>query len=833
MDEIEIKSHPLWMSPMASGSPQADVCVGTPPWMAEGRPQSKNQKAIIMAPSKHQNLMYLSDHYASLLQRTLLVNKDPYVGKGIHARIIKSGLHLGVFLMNNLMNLYAKTGFLDDASKLFDEMPLRNPSSWNTIISAYAKQGKIDHARQVFVEMPEPDSVSWTAMMVGYNQMGRFENAIKMFVDMISSKVIPTQYTFTIVLASCAAMKSLEIGKKLHSFVVKVGLGSYTSVANSLLNMYAKSGDLVMAETVFGRMKLKSTSSWNTLIAIHMQRKRFDLALAQFEQMNDRDIVTWNSMISGYNQHGFDIEARNMFANMLKNQSLKPDRYTLASVLSACANLDDLNSGKQIHGHVIRTEFDLSGAVGNALISMYSKLGNVKIAQKIVKQNRVSNRNIIAFTSLLDGYLKQGDMKSAREIFDSLNDCDVVAWTAMIVGYMQNGFNDKAIDLFRLMIERGPEPNSYTLAAILSVSSSLASLDYGKQIHAKAVKSEVSQSVSVSNALINMYAKSGNITNARCVFESISWLKDTVSWTSMVISLAQHGHGEESLELFEKMLDLGINPDHITYVGVISACTHMGLVEKGRWYFELMQEKHGIEPTASHYACMIDLLGRAGKLQDAWDVIQSMPFEPDVIAWGSLLASSSVHKNMELAEVAAERLLLIEPDNSGAYSALANVYSACGNWEDAAEIRKSMRFRKVKKDQGFSWVQIRDRVHVFGAEDVVHPEREEIYRTMAEIWKEIKKLGFIPKTEVVLHDLDDEVKEQILMHHSEKLAIAYALMKAPKNGTLRIMKNLRVCKDCHSAIKFISKLVGREIVVRDATRFHHFKDGVCSCRDYW
>ncbi|XP_042755551.1 pentatricopeptide repeat-containing protein At2g22070 [Lactuca sativa] len=784
-----------------------------------------------MGTFRHQ----LSDHYASLIQRTL-VNKDPCAGKAIHASIIKSGIHVGVFLTNNLMNLYAKTGFLVDARRLFDEMPVRNASSWNTIISANAKQGRVDYARRLFDEMPEPDSVSWTAMMVGYNQMGRFETAVRMLVDMISSKVMPTQYTFTIVLASCAAMNRLDIGKKVHSFIVKVGLSNYTSVANSLLNMYAKSGDLLTAESIFGKMKSKSTSSWNTMISMHMQCRRFDLALAQFDQMSNRDIVTWNSMISGYNQHGFDSESLHMFSNMLKikNPTLKPDKYTLASVLSASTNISSLKLGKQIHGHIIRIEFDLSGAVGNALISMYSKLGDIKTAQKIVEKYKTSNENnIIAFTSLLDGYIKKGEMGPARKIFDSLTDPDVVAWTAMIVGYMQNGFNNEAIDLFRSMIKSGPQPNSYTLAAILSVSSSLASLNHGKQIHAKAIKTEVALSVSVSNALINMYAKSGSIGNAKRVFEMISGLKDNISWTSMVISLAQHGHGEESLKLFEKMLDFDIKPDHITYVGVISACTHMGLVEKGRGYFKMMQERHGIEPTHSHYACMVDLLGRAGKLLEAYDVIKNMPIEPDVIAWGSLLSSSFVHKNMDLAKIAAERVLLMDPDNSGAYSALANVYSVHGEWEESAKIRRSMKFKKVKKDQGLSWVQIRDQVHVFGAEDGVHPERDGIYEMMGEIWKGIKKLGFVPKTEVVLHDLDEEVKEEILMHHSEKLAIAFALMKTPKNSSLTIMKNLRVCKDCHSAIKFISKLVGREIIVRDATRFHHFKDGACSCNDYW
>ncbi|KAM7513669.1 hypothetical protein LguiA_003252 [Lonicera macranthoides] len=785
-----------------------------------------------MSNSTPKSLTCPSEIYASLLQRSLKHN-DPFAGKLIHARIIKSGLHLGVFLMNNLINIYAKTGFLKEAHQVFDEMPIKNSSSWNTVLSAYAKQGHINAARRVFEEMPEPDAVTWTAMIVGYNQMSHFDIAIQKFLEMISFKVLPTQYTMTNILASCAAVKALDIGRKVHSFVVKLGLGTYITVANSLLNMYTKSGDQVTAKIVFDRMRLKSTSSWNAMISLHIQSGRFDLALAQFELMTERDIVSWNSMISGYNQHGFDVEALNMFTKMLKGSLLKPDKYTLASVLSACANLEDLTLGKQIHGHIIRTAFDTSGPVGNALISMYSKSGGIETCQKILERKETSNLNMIAFTALLDGYIKLGDINPARKVFDSLRDRDVVVWTAMIVGYVQNGFNDDAIELFRSMVREGPEPNSYTMAAMLSVSSSLASLGHGKQIHTQAIRSGQASSVSVSNALINMYAKAGSIIGARHVFNSIHMNRDTVSWTSMIIALAQHGIGGEAIKLFEHMLALNIKPDHITYVGVLSACTHMGLVEQGRSYYKLMKDLHGIEPTPSHYACMIDLFGRAGMLQEAQDFIENMPLEPDVIAWGSLLASCKVHKNVELAKVAAERLLLIEPDNSGAYSALANVYSACAKWEDAARIRKSMKDRQVKKEQGFSWVQIRNEVHVFGAEDGLHPQREAIYMMMEKIWKEIKKMGFIPETEAVLHDLDEEVKEQILRHHSEKLAIAFGLMNTPENTTLRIMKNLRVCNDCHTAIKFISKLVGREIVVRDATRFHHFQGGSCSCRNYW
>ncbi|GAB2260136.1 hypothetical protein Droror1_Dr00010991 [Drosera rotundifolia] len=383
------------------------------------------------------------------------------------------------------------------------------------------------------------------------------------------------------------------------------------------------------------------------------------------------------------------------------------------------------------------------------------------------------------------------------------------------------------------MIREGPKPNSYTLAAILCASSNLASLDHGRQIHAIAVRSRVASQVSVSNALITMYSKAGTVAHAKSVFKLVNRHKDTVSWTSMILALAQHGLGEEAIELFEKMLDFGIKPDHVSYVGVLCACIHAGLVEKGRSYYAMMQNVHKIEPTPSHYACMVDLFGRAGLLQEAQDFIETMPIEPDVIAWGSLLASCKVHKNADLAKVAAEQLLVLDPDNSGAFSALANVYSACSRWTEAALIRKSMKEKGVKKEQGLSWLQFKNQVHVFGADDALHPQRDAIYKKIDNLWEEIKKMGFVPDTSAVLHDLDEEVKEQLLRHHSEKLAIAFGLLSTPDNTTLRIMKNLRVCSDCHMAIKFISKLVGREITVRDATRFHHFKDGSCSCRDYW
>ncbi|KAJ0975122.1 hypothetical protein J5N97_017087 [Dioscorea zingiberensis] len=776
--------------------------------------------------------MASSPSLVSLLQRCLL-SKSQLVGKSIHGYFVKSGLVFSIYLANNLINFYSKLGFSSDACRLFDEMPLKNIFSWNSILSMYAKGGCMDVAGRLFEEMPERDSVSWTTMVVGFKQMGWFESAVRVFVDMIWKGVPPTEFTFSNVLAACAAMEGLSVGRKVHSFVVKLGMSSCVPVANSLLSMYGKSGDLEMARIVFGRLKLRSLSSWNAMISLYAQSGRLDLALALFEQMTERNNVSWNAMIAGYNQNGLDLEALKFFSRMLNESSMAPDNFTLTSVLSACANLGKLRVGEQVHAHIVRSEMVCKGELGNALISMYSKSGGVETAQRIAEHSMASDLNVISFTALLEGYVKLGDLQPARKIFESMRNPDVVAWTAMVVGYVQNGFHNDAMELFRLMVNRGPKPNNYTLAAVLSVCSSSAMLDHGKQIHSKAIKSGEGLSISVSNALITMYAKSGNLTAAKRVFDQIRSGRETVSWTAMIIALAQHGFGDEAIRLFEEMLMSGIQPDHITYVGVISACTHTGLVEEGKNYYAMMQNKHKIEPTSSHYACVIDLFARSGLLKEAEEFIKTLPMEPDAIAWGSLLAACKVHKNADMAKFAAERLLAIDPENSGAYSALANVYSACGRWNDAAKIWKLMKDKGVKKEKGFSWLQIKNQVHVFGAEDVLHPQRDAIYAMAAKMWKEIKKVGFVPDTQSVLHDIDDELKEQILSHHSEKLAIAFGLISTPENSTLRIMKNLRVCNDCHSAIKFIAKVVGREIIVRDATRFHHFRDGLCSCKDYW
>jgi pentatricopeptide repeat protein len=778
------------------------------------------------------------DHYARLLQLCQTA-ANPSAGRAIHARAVKAGLLLSAYFCNNLLSYYAGAGnkgaSFQEAHRLFNEIPTarRNAFTWNTLLSMYAKAGRLGDARIVFGEMPVRDAVSWTVMVAGLNRAGRFREAVRTFLDMVGEGLAPTQYTLTNVLSSCAVKGAGELGRKVHSFVVKHGLSGFVSISNSLVNMYGKCEDTEMARAVFERMCVRSVSSWNAMISVYARQGRMDLAVSMFENMPERSIVSWNSIVSGYNQNGLDDMALKFFSRMLSDSSTVPDEFTVTSALSACANLVVLKMGKQVHSYILSSGMPYNSQIINALISMYAKCSSVENARRVKDQALVTGLNVVSFTALLEGYVKTGNMKQARGIFDVMNNRDVVAWTATIVGYEQNGQNDEAMDLFRSMIKVGPEPNSYTLAAVLSVSASLACLDYGKQIHCKAIRSLQEQSGSVSNALISMYARSGSLPWVRRVFDRISWRKETVTWTSMIMALAQHGLGEEAVGLFQEMHHVGVKPDRITYVGVFSACTHAGFVEEGKRYYEQMQKEHDIVPEMSHYACMVDLLARAGLLTEAQEFIQRMPTKPDTVVWGSLLSACRVHKNAELAELAAEKLLSIDPDNSGAYSALANVYSACGRWIDAARIWKLRKDKAVKKETGFSWIHINNKVHVFRADDVLHPQRDAIYKKAAEMWEEIKKAGFVPDLNAVLHDLDDELKEEMLSRHSEKLTIAFGLISTPEKTTLRIMKNLRVCNDCHTAIKFISKVVDREIIVRDATRFHHFRDGICSCKDYW
>lgn len=401
----------------------------------------------------------------------------------------------------------------------------------------------------------------------------------------------------------------------------------------------------------------------------------------------------------------------------------------------------------------------------------------------------------------------------------------------MIAGHARKGEGEHALSMFQEMQRADFKPTHFTYSSVFSVCASTGSLEQGKWIHAHVIKSGGKLVSFVGNTLLYMYAKSGSIEDAKKVFDRLV-KQELVSWNSMLTGYAQHGLGKESVQWFEEMLRIGIEPNLVTFLCVLSACSHAGLLDEGLYYFELMK-KHVIEPQVSHYVTIVDLLGRAGLLDRALKFIREMPIEPTAAVWKALLGACRMHKNMELGAYAAEHVFELDPYDSGPHVLLSNIYASAGRWGDVAKVRRMMKESGVKKEPACSWVEIENAVHLFVANDDAHPQREDIYRKWEEISGKIKEIGYVPDTSHVLLFVDQHEREVKLQYHSEKLALAFALLKTPPSSPIQIKKNIRVCGDCHSAIKFVSKLVDREIIVRDTNRFHHFHDGLCSCRDYW
>eukprot|EP01018_Ginkgo_biloba_P035432 Gb_20153 [translate_table: standard] len=565
--------------------------------------------------------------------------------------------------------------------------------------------------------------------------------------------------TYACLLQECINMKALNEGTRVHTHMIKTRVVPGVYLKTKLVIMYAKCGSLVNAR--------------------HM-----------FDKMSDRNVVSWTAIIAGYTQHGQGDEALILFCRM-QRAGMKPNEFTFASILTACASLGALEEGRQIHAWIAKTEFQSHVFVGSSLLDMYAKCGFIE---------------------------------NARDVFDKMSQIDVVSCTAIIAGYAQQGHHEEALKLFYQLPEAGMKPNEVTFASVLSALAGLTALEHGKQVHDHLIRSGIESHVILGNGLVDMYSKCGSIDDARLVFDRMSE-KSVITWNAMIAGYGKHGRGKDAVQLFEQMQWEGTKPDSVTFLALLSGCSHGGLVNEGCKYFDSMGSENCITPRVEHYACMVDLLGRAGRLDDALDFISKMPFEPNAAMWGALLGACRVHANVELGRHAAEHLFELEPENAGNYVVLSNIYAAAGMWEEVVNVRQMMKDKGVKKDPGCSWIKVNKMVHTFLVGDRSHPQSEEVYAMLDALTDKMKEAGYVPDTNSVLHDVEEELKEHILYRHSEKLAIAFGLISTPHGTPIRIVKNLRVCVDCHTAIKFISKIVGRQIVVRDCHRFHHFIDG--------
>ncbi|GAY50576.1 pentatricopeptide repeat-containing protein [Citrus sinensis] len=690
--------------------------------------------------------------------------------KQVHSQIIKTGLHNTQFALSKLIEICAVSPF-----------------------------GDLSYALLVFETIREPNQVIWNNIIRGHSLSSSPVVAIKFYVRMILSGFVPNTYTFPFILKSCAKISAISEGKQIHAHVLKLGLESDPFVHTSLINMYAQNGELESARLVFNKSSLRDAVSYTALITGYASRGYLDDARQLFDEMPVRDVVSWNAMIAGYAQSGRYEEALAIFQK-IREENFVPNESTVVTVLSACAHMGSLELGNWvcslIEGHGLGSNLHVT----NALIDMYSKCG---------------------------------DLVKARDLFESIEKRDVISWNVMIGGYTHTSDYKEALMLFRQMLQSNIEPNDVTFLSVLPACAYLGALDLGKWIHAYIDKNHQKlNNVSLWTSLIDMYAKCGNIKAAEQVFDGMGY-KTLASWNAMISGLAMHGKADKALSLFSRMIGEGLQPDDITFVGVLSACNHAGLLDIGRQYFNAMIQDYKISPKLQHYGCMVDLLGRAGLFDEAEALLKTMEMKPDAAIWTSLLGACRVHGRLELGESVAKHLLELEPENPGAYVLLSNMYAGAGRWDDVATIRTRLNDKGMKKVPGCSSIEVGSVVHEFLVGDKVHPQSKHIYEMLDEIDALLEKSGFVPDTSEVLYDMDEEWKEGALSHHSEKLAIAYGLISTKPGTTIRIVKNLRVCGNCHSATKLISKIFNREIIARDRNRFHHFKDGNCSCNDYW
>lgn len=679
--------------------------------------------------------------------------------------------------------------------------------------------------------------------------------------------VSPLIYNYSYLLKACADNFDVKRGKEIHAQLILNGFSNNVYAMTSVMNLYAKCRVIHEAYKMFDRMPERDLVCWNSVIAgfaqngmskrslelfslmqeegqrpdlitvvsvlpasanigdlrigksIHAYALRHSLesyvnvatalldmyakcgsigtARRIFDSMASRTVVSWNSMIDGYSQSGNSEEALDLFQKML-DEGLKPSNVTIMGALHACADLCDIKRGQFVHKLVNELGLDSDVSVMNSLISMYGKCKRVDVAAELFRKLKVKT---------------------------------LVSWNAMVLGYAQNGFTIEAIRLFCKMQEKNMKWDSFTLVSIITAVAELSVLRQAKWAHALAIRTCLHKNIFVMTALVDMYAKCGAVHTARKLFDGMDE-RHVTTWNAMIDGYGTHGFGKEAVELFDEMCKGSVNPNDVTFLCIISACSHSGLVGEGRHYFTIMKERYGLEPKMDHYGAVVDLLGRAGKLAEAWDFILKMPVEPGINVFGAMLGACKIHKNVDLGEKAADKLFDLEPDEGGYHVLLANMYAIASMWDKVAKVRTLMEKKGIQKTPGCSSVDLKNEVHTFYSGSTRHPQSEKIYAYLQKLIERIKAAGYIPDTSSI-HDVEDDVQEQLLNAHSEKLAISFGLINTSPGTTIHIRKNLRVCGDCHNATKYISLVTKREIIVRDMHRFHHFKNGACSCGDYW
>ncbi|MQM21182.1 hypothetical protein Taro_054217 [Colocasia esculenta] len=701
-------------------------------------------------------------------------------------------------------------------------------------------------------------------------ELGRVRDALASFYALNSTSLHQAS-TYAVLFHACARHGLLAEGQVLHRHMLSSapsgGPAPNLFVSNHLVNMYCKCGRLDVARQLFDAMPRRNLVSWTSLLTGYGQHGRHDdcfllfsamlshhlpnefslgsvlsscaasknghggrqvHALTQktsldahvnvgnalitmysscpsdegignddgwwvFQTMPHRSVISWNSMISGFLIKGHLDCSMGLFAGMLR-EGIMFDHCTLVGVISSCSSLGQC---RLLHSLVVKSSFSSRVEVSTVLLKAYAGVG--------------------------------GAPEELYKVFSEARQKDIMSWTSIISTFAEQD-PQEAARVFCRMRREGFYPDKYTFSTMVKACANLTTESRVSAIHALIAKSGFEGDVVLCNSLVHAYARCGNITLSELVFEQMA-ARDIVTWNSMIKAYSIHGRGRDALRTFSRM---DVPPDSATFVGLLSACSHSGMIDEGRALFHAMSDEYGLVPELDHFACMVDILGRAGHILEAEELVNQMPMEPDSVVWSGLLGACRKHGEVKIAEKAAQKLMDLAPQKSVGHILISNIYCARGTFGDAAPVWKGMRDLGVKKQPGLSWIEIGNRIHEFSVGGHRHPQIEDIRAELKCLVDKVKEIGYIPETNLVLHEIAEEYKEEQLYFHSEKLALVFGLMNASSSqACIKIMKNIRICVDCHKFITLVSKCANKEIVVRDANRFHHFKDGECSCGDYW
>ncbi|WOL01412.1 Pentatricopeptide repeat-containing protein [Canna indica] len=644
-------------------------------------------------------------------------------GTKIHGLSVKTCSSSNVFVGTSLITMYSKCGVydclirffkdidcpniascnalisgfvlnlqIDDARQVFDMMHVRNVVSWTAMIHGYIEIKKVNIALDLFNLMPIKNSVTWSVMVGGLANNGMYEEAIKLFTTMIWHNIKSTVASIINVIGASCGLKNVKQGRKFHGHVIKVGYHHYESIEASLISMYCQCLNIEESILEFRKMENKFVGSCNSLLHGLISNGEIDQARMFFDVMEERDQISWNLMINGYLKNERRDAAFDLYSKMHE-----PTVETTTALMMSFIQDGLLHKAQEL--------FDMMPEVDviayTTLISGYLEYGLLHKAMTLFR--KMPERNVVTYNVMISGLLKHGKVSEAYSMFNKCPKQDNSTWDALITGFVQNGLLVEAFLHYKKMLLSGIIPSELVMATLLSASSRLSVLIHGLQIHPVAIKLGHESHMVVENSLLSMYCRFGDVLSAKLIFERMT-KQDVVTWNTMIYGYAFNGFGEHAIRMFEDMRITNIKPDHVTFIGLLSACSHMCLFEKAEYYFHLMSREYGITPDLTHYSCVIDLLCRMGMVEQAERLTSSMPFEPDSKIWTSLLSGCRLTCNIRIAKHAANELLTWDPRNPMPFLHLINVYASSGRWGDIEILRKQMDDRWSKKIKGCSWI---------------------------------------------------------------------------------------------------------------------------------